>query len=115
MDRKAKGEAVQEDLLRLKAKIDATDETIVALLSKRFALTHRVGELKAMVGEAPLNPQRQAERQRLLQMLATFHGVGFTLVSDLFARVQRETLAMHERLAKVRPTATRSGESTPTW
>lgn len=90
---------MQHEMVELRNEIDALDEQVVALLARRFALTHRVGLLKAQIGETPLNSQRQIQRRELLQRLALMYSVDAPLVLDLFSRIQKETLASHARLA----------------
>jgi chorismate mutase len=89
----------QIEMTSIRMEIDSVDEQVVALLARRFALTHRVGELKAAIGEAPLNAARQAQRRQFLERLAVTHRVESRLIMDLFARIQKETLASHARLA----------------
>jgi chorismate mutase len=93
---------MQTEMSSLRKEIDLVDEQIVWLLAKRFVLTYRVGELKATIGEAPLDPARQAQRRELLQRLASTHAVDGALLTDLFARIQKETVANHMSLAAKR-------------
>ena len=51
---------VPEELLRVRAQIDRIDHGLVLLLANRFALTHRVGELKAEFGLEALDPDRDS-------------------------------------------------------
>jgi chorismate mutase len=86
-------------LADLRTEIDSVDGQLVTLLARRFKLTHEVGIWKAQVGEAPLHPERQEQRKRLLTKLALDCGLDPALVFDLFARIQRETVANHTRLS----------------
>lgn len=94
------GASVQSEMSMVRKEIDILDEQIVCLLAKRFSLTRRVGVLKAQIGQPPVEPARQSHRRQLLQGLASAHGVDAELVTDLFARIQQDTVASHARLAQ---------------
>ncbi|MBA2962158.1 MULTISPECIES: chorismate mutase [Ramlibacter] len=88
-----------QSLTTLRAQIDETDDRIVALLAQRFMLTRQVGECKVAIGEPPISPARQTERQHLLSQLASKHRVDELLVRHLFDVVRQHTLADHQRIA----------------
>ena len=58
-----------EDLSGLRAKIDALDDELLALLNKRAALARRIGALKA--GASAYRPEREAE---ILRRMAAANG-----------------------------------------
>lgn len=90
------------EMRQVRQQIDRVDEAIVRLMAKRFALTHRVGELKAEQGEQPLDAERQAQRRRLLAELASRYGVAPQLLDGVFAVVQEEVVKRHRHLAERR-------------
>ena len=96
----SRGANLQSEMSMVRKKIDLLDEQIIRLLARRFSFTHRVGLLKAEIGETPIDPARQAHRRQLLRELASTYGVDVDLVEDLFARIQRDTVANHSRLAR---------------
>ena len=56
-------------LLEHRRELDALDAQLVSLLSARFAITRRIGALKAAHGVAAADPAReQAQLERLLSL-----------------------------------------------
>jgi len=90
---------VNADMAPLRAQVDRIDDQIVSLLGRRFELTGRIGAIKARVGEAPRDPQRQAERARLLAELARVHGVDEGLVTALYQLISMEVVKRHRSAA----------------
>ncbi len=87
------------EMAPLRAEIDAIDRDIVALLARRFALTGRIGEIKARVAEPPRDPGRQAERARLLQTLAAENGLDHAVVQAVYRVISSEVVERHARAA----------------
>lgn len=84
----------------LRARIDRIDDRIVAPLASRFALTRQVGEIRAVIGEAPMDPARQLQRQQWLSDIAARHQLDAALVARVFDTIRSLTVAEHERIAK---------------
>ncbi len=53
---------VPEELLRLREQIDALDEELLQVLSRRFQVTAQVGLLKATHGLDSLDEEREARK-----------------------------------------------------
>jgi chorismate mutase/prephenate dehydratase len=91
------GTMPDEDLVRLRARIDALDRTIVGLLNERAALALDAGRLKAAVGRDGV---RDAEREREVLLRVALANEGPLPQADLLAlyRALIETLvALEER------------------
>ncbi len=91
-------EAVPAELLQIREKIDSLDSEIVRLLADRFALTHRVGELKASHSLNALDSTRESEKLARIKMLCEESGLNPELVSGLFVQIMEEVKRNHERL-----------------
>ena len=91
-------ESVPTELLAIRDRIDAVDTELVALLARRFKLTHQVGMLKAASGLPALDTQREAEKLDRLRQLAEAVGLNPELVAELFARIMQEAVTNHRRL-----------------
>lgn len=81
------------DLADLRARIDAVDADLVALLGRRFALTRAVGALKASHGLPPRDPAREAAVQARLAALAGDHAVDPALVRQIMATIMAASAA----------------------
>lgn len=92
-------DTVPEELLLLRQQIDRIDQGLVLLLANRFALTRRVGRLKAEHGLNALDPQREERKLSEIRSLCEQHGVSPDLVADILAQVMREVVANHKQLA----------------
>jgi chorismate mutase len=86
----------QDELAELRRKIDEADERLVAVLAERFGVTRRVGELKAQLGLAPIDAQREAEVDAKVRRLAREHGLSEDLVSDVLRAVIDRVVAEHQ-------------------
>lgn len=88
---------VQQSLAALRLEVDAIDDELAALLQRRLARTDAIGRLKAQVGEAPVDPQRQGRRREVLAAAAQRHA----LPPDLWAEIQRcisaEVIRRHQQ------------------
>ena len=54
-------------LPELRVLIDAVDQELLALLTRRAALAHEVGEIKKVEGSAVFRPEREAQVIQTLQ------------------------------------------------
>jgi chorismate mutase len=86
------------ELLSLRQQIDRLDHGLVLMLANRFALTRRVGEIKARVGLDSFDPQREAEKIADIRELCGQHDVNPELVADILAQIMRETVRNHDKI-----------------
>lgn len=86
------------ELLSLRKQIDRLDHGLVLMLANRFALTRRVGEIKARVGLDSFDPQREAEKIADIRQLCAQHDVNPDLVADMLAQIMRETVKNHDKI-----------------
>ena len=86
-----------DSLLEHRRELDAIDAQLVSLLAARFAVTRRIGELKAAHGVAAADPAReQAQMERLLTLSAAQElpiEVTRTVFETLFRIVRENHLA----------------------
>ena len=94
--------SVPAELLTLRDGIDEIDAELLQALAKRFALTLRVGELKASMDLEPFDGVREAEKLERLRALAAELGLGAGLIDDLFSRIMREAVLNHKQLREAR-------------
>lgn len=87
---------VPEELLRVRAQIDRVDTGLVLLLANRFALTQRVGELKAEFGLEALDPERESRKLAAIRTVCAEHDVNPELVTEILERVMREVVKNHK-------------------
>ena len=85
----------EDELAALRRRIDEADERLVTVLAERFGVTRRVGELKAELGLAPIDAQREAEVDAKVRRLAREHGLSEDLVSDVLRAVIDRVVAEH--------------------
>jgi chorismate mutase len=89
---------VPEELLRVRAQIDRIDHGLVLLLANRFALTHRVGELKTQFGLEALDPDRESRKIADIRAVCEAHGVNPDLATEILERVMREVVKNHKAI-----------------
>lgn len=89
-------QAVPEELLQVRAQIDRIDTGLVLLLANRFALTQRVGELKAEHSLDALDPERESSKLADIRAVCDKHGVNPDLVAEILERVMREVVKNHK-------------------
>jgi chorismate mutase len=69
MSQELRGREFTESLNEHRRELDALDAQLVSLLAARFAVTRRIGALKAANGVAAADPAReQAQLERLLSL-----------------------------------------------
>ena len=93
---------VPAELLTLRDSIDVIDAELLQALAKRFALTGRVGELKASMDLEPFDGVREAEKLKRLRTMAAELGLSASLIDDLFSRIMREAVLNHKQLKEAR-------------
>ncbi|HLT64549.1 MAG TPA: chorismate mutase [Pseudohongiella sp.] len=92
------GQNALQELQTLRKQIDRLDHGLVLMLANRFALTHRVGELKARADLNSVDPRREEEKIREIRSLCEQHGVNPELMADILAQIMREAVKNHERI-----------------
>ncbi len=86
------------ELLEVRKQIDHIDSELVRLLSERFALTHRVGILKASNSLDAVDAARESEKLEELRQLCREYNLNPDLVSELFSAIMAEVVRNHEAL-----------------
>ncbi|MDP1930543.1 MAG: chorismate mutase [Gammaproteobacteria bacterium] len=89
-------EPIPAELLLVREQIDRIDHGLVLLLANRFALTRRVGELKAEHGLQALDPERESRKLADIRAVCAKHGVNQDLVAEILERVMREVVKNHK-------------------
>lgn len=92
------GQNALQELQTLRQQIDRLDHGLVLMLANRFALTRRVGELKARADLNAFDPRREEEKIRDIKLLCEQHGLNPALMADILAQIMRETVKNHERI-----------------
>ncbi|MFT4862193.1 MAG: chorismate mutase [Pseudohongiellaceae bacterium] len=86
-----------EELLNAREKIDKIDSDLLSLLAERFALTFRVGEIKAMQSLESFDPQREAQKIEKLRAQSSGLSLNPDLVEQLFTDIMKEVVKNHQR------------------
>lgn len=89
---------MQKELLELRTQIDRLDESLVLLLANRFALTRRVGHIKAGARLDSFDPQREEQKLNNIRALCEEHGLNPDMVADILAQIMKETVRNHDRI-----------------
>lgn len=84
---------MNEELNALRDQIDAVDQQLVDLLSKRLALVAEVGEVKSRHGLPVYAPDREAAMLAKRRDDAAAKGMSPQLIEDILRRVMRESYA----------------------
>ncbi|MEX0963454.1 MAG: chorismate mutase [Pseudohongiellaceae bacterium] len=87
-----------EELVAARAEIDTIDRELVALLGKRFELTHQVGLLKASKALDALDASRESQKLAELSSLCKQHNLNPVLVTELFSKIMEEVVKNHRQL-----------------
>lgn len=93
-------ETPQQELARLRRSIDNIDAAVVCMLAERFRCTQSVGELKALHGLPPADPQREAEQIARLRRLAQEAQLDPDFAEKFLAFVIREVIKHHETIGR---------------
>ena len=80
-----------DNLKVLRDEIDDIDSQLVALLTKRRAVTTKVGELKSSVGMPIFAPEREASLIAKRREQATNAGLSADLIEDILRRLMRDS------------------------
>ena len=75
----------------LRNEIDDIDSQLVELLSKRLAITSKVGQLKSQVGMPIYDPEREKSLFRKRRQQAVDSGISGDLIEDVLRRLMRDS------------------------
>ena len=89
---------IPQQLLEVREKIDQVDRELVQLLAQRFALTRKVGHLKADSKLEAVDPAREAQKLEKLRNLSREHELNPELVAALFTQIMAEVVANHRQI-----------------
>ena len=89
---------VPAELLKVRAKIDQLDRKLVELLAIRFALTQKVGLIKANKELEAFDADREAQKLAELRSLCEEHHLNPELITKLFTSIMEEVVCNHRRL-----------------
>ena len=93
-----KAQPIPPDLLKIREQIDQIDTELVELLARRFALTHKVGQLKAMNQLEAVDPEREARKLASLRELSESRQLSVALVTEIFTAIMAEAVRNHKKL-----------------
>ncbi len=86
---------VPAELADLRKQIDQIDAQIMEALARRFAVTGKVGQLKAQFHLNSVDPVREQEKLQSLRNLATENGLNAEFIDSLFQHVFNEVVKNH--------------------
>lgn len=87
--------ALPQELLQLRDRIDSIDEDILSALARRFEVTEKVGQIKALHDLDSVDPVREQEKLLRLRALAEQKGLSGNLVHELYQRLFNEVVKNH--------------------
>ena len=88
------------ELVAARAEIDRLDTALVDWLAARFAVTRRVGRLKADQGLPPADPARQTEQIDRVRALAEHRGVEPDLAAAIPSLIMAEVVHQHQQVER---------------
>lgn len=94
-----------QELLQLRERIDSIDEEILSALARRFEVTEKVGQIKALHALDSVDPVREQEKLQRLCALAEQKGLSGILVHELYQRLFNEVVKNHRLQAAAREKA----------
>ena len=83
------------ELAQLRGQIDVIDEEILQALARRFVVTDKVGQLKALHGLNSVDPVREQAKLQNVCQLATAKGLNSEFVRSLFQHIFNEVVKNH--------------------
>ncbi|NLA66122.1 MAG: chorismate mutase [Leucobacter sp.] len=87
-------------LLALRGSIDNIDAALIHMLAERFRCTQQVGELKAVHGMPPSDPDREAKQIARLRGLAEDAHLDPEFAEKWFNFVVAEVIHHHQTIAE---------------
>ncbi len=94
------GDAVPEDLWRLRRSIDNIDSALVHMLAERFRVTREVGLLKATRSLPSVDASREAAQVAKLRALAEKAGLDPDFAEGFIRGVMTEVVRQHDAIAR---------------
>lgn len=86
------------ELEKLRKEIDNLDEELIGILARRFEVIKKIGKLKKMIGEDPLDIKRWEElissrilRGTLINLPSEFVKKLFSVIHDLSLEIERKS------------------------
>lgn len=89
---------VPAELQELREQIDRLDQSLVLLLANRFALTRRVGRIKARNGLQSFDPGREQGKLDAIAALCRDHELNPELMDGILREIMREVVRNHEAI-----------------
>ncbi|MEX1198684.1 MAG: chorismate mutase [Pseudohongiellaceae bacterium] len=89
---------VPAELQELREQIDRLDQSLVLLLANRFALTRRVGRIKAHNGLESFDAGREQCKLDAITALCKEHHVSPELMDRILRDIMREVVKNHEAI-----------------
>ena len=86
---------VPAELAELRGEIDRIDAEIMDALARRFAVTDKVGRLKAEHGLNSVDPVREQEKLQDLRRMAVEQGLNADFIHSLFQHLFNEVVKNH--------------------
>ncbi|BDR53708.1 chorismate mutase [Bombiscardovia nodaiensis] len=84
----------------IRGEIDRIDAAVIELLSRRFKATDEVGQLKALAGFAPADPERERAQVEHLRQLAQSEGLDPAIAQGYHTFVAGLAKERHARIAQ---------------
>ncbi len=89
---------LREELLRHRDTLDALDRRLVEMLGERFAVTERIGLIKALLDLPSLDSERESAQRTRLRDLSMRTGVDADCVQTVFETVTAAVRRRHEEI-----------------
>lgn len=93
--------AALRELRILRKSIDNLDAALISILAERFAVTERVGQLKAAHTFPAVDPAREAKQGARVRALAKKAGLEPAVAERLLRAIVSEVVQRHRAIAKV--------------
>lgn len=90
----------EAQLLALRGSIDNIDAALIHMLAERFRCTQQVGELKAVHGMPPSDPEREVRQTSRLRALAEDARLDPEFAEKWFNFVVAEVIHHHKTIAE---------------
>lgn len=84
------------DLLELREEIEKIDDAIIQLMAKRQSLAKQVGQLKAKIGQAIFDSEREKQLALYHENLSITYGLQPEFVKELFNLVMAYSRKIQE-------------------
>ena len=73
-----------DELVKLRAQVDETDQQMMQLVKKRVALMRKIGEIKKGNGKSITDNERESEIMKTINALAEQYNVPHSLVQKIW-------------------------------